>query len=58
MGNFSQLLEPIANQFRILGIPEPVVHWGHPLMMGIVVLIMGSFVGIAGWRGRVVSDPE
>ena len=58
MGNLSQLLEPIANQFRILGLPEPVVHWGHPLMMGIVVLVMGSFVGIAGWRGRVVSDPD
>ncbi|HEY9631925.1 MAG TPA: DUF4079 domain-containing protein [Coleofasciculaceae cyanobacterium] len=56
MANLSQLLEPIARQFRNLGIPEPIVHWGHPLMMAIVVFVMGSFVGLAGWRGRVVAD--
>lgn len=56
MTDLIQLLEPIANQFRRLGIPEPVVHWGHPLMMAIVVFVMGSFVGLVGWRGRVVVD--
>ncbi|MGB5963422.1 MAG: DUF4079 domain-containing protein [Coleofasciculaceae cyanobacterium] len=58
MPNLSQLLEPIANYFRSLGIPEPIVHWGHPLMMAIVVFVMGSFVGLAGWRGRLVTDVE
>ena len=56
MANVSQLLEIIASQFRSLGIPEPIVHWGHPLMMAIVVFVMGSFVGLAGWRGRVIAD--
>ena len=56
MANLSQLLEIIASQFRSLGIPEPIVHWGHPLMMAIVVFVMGSFVGLAGWRGRVIAD--
>lgn len=56
MPNFSQLLEPIASQFRSLGIPEPIVHWGHPLMMAIVVFVMGSFIGLTGWRARVVAD--
>lgn len=56
MANISQLLEPIANQFRSLGIPDPIVHWGHPLMMAIVVFVMGSFIGLAGWRGRVIAD--
>lgn len=56
MPNLSQLLEPIASQFRSLGIPEPIVHWGHPLMMAIVIFVMGSFVGLAGWRGRLVTD--
>ncbi len=56
MANISQLLEPIANQFRSLGIPEPIVHWGHPLMMAIVIFVMGSFIGLAGWRGRVIAD--
>ncbi len=58
MTNFSQLLEPIAEQFRRLGTPEPIVHWGHPAMMAIVVFVMGSFVGLAGWRGRVVADAK
>ena len=56
MARLSQLLEPIASQFRSMGIPEPVVHWGHPVMMAIVVFVMGSFVGLAGWRGRVIAD--
>lgn len=56
--NLSQLLEPIAAWFRGLGTPEPITHWGHPVMMGIVVVVMGSFVGLAGWRGRILSDGE
>lgn len=54
----SQLLEPIAAWFRGLGIPEPITHWGHPVMMGIVVLVMGSYVGYAGWMGRVATDKD
>lgn len=56
--NFSEVLEPIAAWFRSLGIPEPIVHWGHPLMMGIVVFVMGSFVGFTGWQGRLVEDKD
>ena len=56
MSNLNELLEPIANQFRSMGIPQPIVHWGHPLLMAIVVFVMGSFVGLAGWRGRMVDD--
>jgi hypothetical protein len=54
----SELLEPIAAWFRSLGTPEPIVHWGHPAMMGIVVLVMGSYVAYAGWRSRVTQDGE
>ncbi len=54
----NQILEPIAQVFKNLGVPEPVVHWGHPFFMAIVIVAMGSFVGLAGWRGRLVSDPE
>lgn len=56
MVNVRDLLEPIAAWFASFGIPEPIVRWGHPLMMAIVVFVMGSFVGLAGWRGRVVVD--
>ncbi|ARV59215.1 hypothetical protein BZZ01_11775 [Nostocales cyanobacterium HT-58-2] len=58
MVNLSQVLEPIAAWFRSLGIPYPVVHWGHPVMMGIVIFVMGTYVGIAGWRGRLAQDKD
>lgn len=56
MWSLRDSLEPIAEFFRGLGIPEPIVHWGHPLMMGIVIFVMGSFVAIAGWQGRLSQD--
>lgn len=56
--SLSQTLEPIAAWFRSFNIPEPIVHWGHPAMMAIVVLVMGSFVAWTGWRGRLSSDKE
>lgn len=58
MINLNRVLEPIAAWFRSLGVPEPIVHWGHPLMMAIVVFVMGSFVGWVGWRGRLVEDKD
>ncbi|NDJ25161.1 DUF4079 family protein [Nostoc sp. B(2019)] len=58
MVNWSEVLEPIAAWFRSLGVPEPIVHWGHPLMMAIVVFVMGSYVGLAGWRGRLIEDKD
>ncbi|WP_199248501.1 DUF4079 domain-containing protein [[Phormidium] sp. ETS-05] len=54
----SEMLEPIASQFREMGIPEPITHWGHPVMMGIVIFAMGSFVGFSGWRGRLAADAD
>ena len=56
--NLTQLLQPIADWFNSLGMPEPIIHWGHPLMMGIVVFAMGTAVGLTGWRSRVVTDGE
>jgi hypothetical protein len=51
-------LQPISDQFKSLNIPEPVTHWGHPFFMGIVIVAMGSFVAISGWRSRTTTDPE
>lgn len=53
----TEQLEPTAALFRGMNIPEPITHWGHPLMMAIVALLMGSFVAYAGWNGRLASDP-
>ncbi|MBD2456730.1 DUF4079 domain-containing protein [Nostoc sp. FACHB-87] len=58
MINVSEALEPLAAWFRSLGIPQPIVEWGHPVMMGIVVLVMGSYVGWTGWRGRLAQDKD
>jgi fucose 4-O-acetylase-like acetyltransferase len=60
MNNLRDVLQPIADWFSNFKTPEPIVHWGHPLMMSIVVFIMGSFVALAGWRSRqlVVTDPD
>ena len=54
----SHFLEPVAAWFGSFNMPEPIIHWGHPLMMGIVVFVMGSYVAYAGWRGRVAVDPQ
>ncbi|HLP88216.1 MAG TPA: DUF4079 domain-containing protein [Nostocaceae cyanobacterium] len=58
MVNFSEVLEPIAAWFRFLGIPDVIVHWGHPAMMAIVIFVMGTFVAIAGWRGKLLADKD
>ena len=57
MENFSdtlsQALEPTAAWFRTFNMPDPIIHWGHPLMMGIVLAAMGSYVGWTGWQSRL-----
>ena len=58
MSNLRTSLEPIANWFNTLGTPEPIVHWGHPVMMAIVVFAMGSAVALAGWKGRTLATTD
>jgi hypothetical protein len=52
------LLQPIGDWFAGFNLPEPIVHWGHPLMMGIVIVAMGSAVAITGWKIRTNPDAE
>lgn len=49
-------LTPIADWFAQFDLPEPIVHWGHPAMMAIVVFVMGGFAAYAGWQGRLATD--
>jgi len=51
-------LQPVADYFASFDLPDPVTHWGHPVMMGIVALVMGSYVGLSGWRGRVLATVD
>ncbi|WP_310487577.1 DUF4079 domain-containing protein [Chamaesiphon sp. VAR_69_metabat_338] len=56
----SQLLEPLASQFRALNLPELLTHWGHPFFMSIVMFVMGGYGAYVGWKGRILtaSDPK
>jgi Protein of unknown function (DUF4079) len=56
--NLTNSLEPVAQTFRGMNIPEVVTHWGHPFFMGIVVVMMGSFVAFTGWKSRLAEDGE
>ncbi len=56
--DITEVLEPIASWFRGMGIPYPIVHWGHPAMMGTVIFVIGSFVGWAGWQGRLAKGKD
>ncbi|MGB8699441.1 MAG: DUF4079 domain-containing protein [Thermosynechococcaceae cyanobacterium] len=58
MSGLSDLLEPLAAWFRGLGMPEPIVHWGHPAMMGIVLFVVGGFVGLTGWKSRTLAEKD
>ena len=49
-------LQPISDWFAQFNLPEPIVHWGHPVMMAIVVFVMGGFTAYAGWQGRLATD--
>ena len=51
MVNLSELLEPIASQFRSLGIPEPITHWGHPCNDGDRGGGDGQFCRVYGMAG-------
>lgn len=51
-------LKPIADWFAGFNMPEPIIHWGHPLMMGIVIFVLGVYVAWAGWQGRVAEDKD
>lgn len=58
MSSLRDALEPIAVWFSNLGVPDPIIHWGHPAMMGIVLFVMGSFAGITGWQGRILAGKD
>lgn len=50
-------LQPIADWVASFGMPEPIVHWGHPAMMGTVILAMGTTALFAGWKIRSFEKP-
>jgi hypothetical protein len=58
VSNLRGYLQPIADWFASLGVPEPIVHWGHPAMMGIVIFVMGTTAAWLGWQGRIGNNED
>jgi hypothetical protein len=56
--SLSDALEQIAVPFAVSELLNTIVHWGHPVMMGIVVLVMGSYTAYAGWQSRLSQDGD
>lgn len=51
------LLEPQAKYFATLGLPDWLVHWGHPGNMTVVLLAMGGYgAGYLGWQIRLAGN--
>jgi hypothetical protein len=50
------VIQRIADYFKTLSIPEPVVEYGHPVMMTIMVAAMGLGGAYLGWAGRLNPD--
>ncbi|GIL51213.1 hypothetical protein Vafri_7285 [Volvox africanus] len=52
-----QILQPPAEYFQTLSLPEPLVHWGHPGNMAVVLFAMGGYgAAYLGWQIRTSSD--
>jgi Protein of unknown function (DUF4079) len=49
-------LETLSGAFKTLGMPVWLVQWGHPAMMGFMVLGMGVPGAAFGWAGRLNID--
>ena len=46
--SLASALQPAADTFVSFNLPEPLVHWGHPGNMLVVLLFMG---GYGTWKG-------
>jgi hypothetical protein len=52
------VIQRVADYFKTLSIPEPVVEYGHPVMMTIMVAAMGLGGAYLGWAGRLNPDKK
>eukprot|EP00887_Chlorella_sp_A99_P007183 scaffold2.g7183.t1 len=52
-------LESQAAYFATLDLPEPLIKWGHPGNMAVVLFALGAYgCGYLGWQIRSGTDPE
>jgi Protein of unknown function (DUF4079) len=52
-------LQPIAENLNQLGLPDWLVHWGHPGNMAVVLIAMGGYGALyLGWQIRLSDDAD
>lgn len=51
-------VDAIAKAFGTLNLPTWAVEWGHPAMMGFMILGMGMPGAAFGWQGRLNEDKK
>lgn len=52
-------LEPQAEYFKTLNLPEWLIHWGHPGNMAVVLFAMGGYGALyLGWQIRTGKSKE
>jgi hypothetical protein len=51
-------LESVARAFKTLDMPDWLVQWGHPAMMGFMVAGMGVPGAAFGWAGRTNGNKK
>jgi len=61
LGMFSGLqesLQPTADTFTALGLPDALIKWGHPGNMFVVLAAMGGYGSYLGWQIRLSDDAD
>lgn len=54
---FREFLQGQADYFSTLGLPDWLVHWGHPGNMAVVLLAMGGYGAVyLGWQIRLSDN--
>ena len=54
---FREFLQGQADYFSTLGLPDWLVHWGHPGNMAVVLLAMGMYGAVyLGWQIRLSDN--
>eukprot|EP00188_Purpureofilum_apyrenoidigerum_P002537 Plantae.Rhodophyta-Purpureofilum_apyrenoidigerum.ctg26039.p1 GENE.Plantae.Rhodophyta-Purpureofilum_apyrenoidigerum.ctg26039~~Plantae.Rhodophyta-Purpureofilum_apyrenoidigerum.ctg26039.p1 ORF type:complete len:211 (+),score=24.14 Plantae.Rhodophyta-Purpureofilum_apyrenoidigerum.ctg26039:216-848(+) len=51
-------LQKVAAAFDSMGIPAPIIKWGHPAAMGTMIAFMGIPGAAIGWLGRLSEDKK